>query len=789
MDKKVFKTLEFDKILKMLADYTDNTEVKDKILALSPAESYEEAKNLLAETTEGVGIILRRGNPQNLKITNVSGAVRRAEMGGVMSIRELIGVRDLARVGASIKRYIGDDKALPEGIVLSLGMCIAGLNDVRKRIEDVIISEDEIADSASTELYSIRRKIKSQTAKIREVLNSVISSSKYQKALQEPIITTRGDRFVVPVKAECKNEIPGIVHDSSSSGATIFVEPMAVVELTNSLSTLYGDEKKEIDKIIAELSAFVAEFADVIEENTKIIFKLDFIFSKAKLSIAQNAIEPKLNDRGYISIKKGRHPLLPADKVVPVDIYLGGEFDTLVITGPNTGGKTVSLKTLGLFTLMALSGLHIGALDSSEISFFTDVFADIGDEQSIEQSLSTFSSHIVNLVGILKKVNDKTLVLADELGAGTDPTEGAALAVSILEFLREKGACVAATTHYSELKMYALSTAGVENASCEFDIKTLSPTYKLLIGVPGKSNAFAISKRLGLDDSIIERANAHITEDNVKMEDVLVSLEENRQRSEHQKSKAEAMMRDAKIMMDKAKKIQREADVKSKKRLEEARIEALRILETTKEESQKVLKELREIKNIQGVKEASEAAQRAKDALKAQADKVGKTTDSEKKINRKPPKNLKLGETVKVISLDNEASVLTLPDSNGNLQVQAGIMKIKVNITDLVRVKQEDNFKEQVKARVAFSGGKTKDAKTEIDLRGMMVDEAIMEVDKFIDDSVMASLKTITIIHGKGTGALRAGIVEYLRRHRSVESYRAGKYGEGEQGVTVVTLK
>lgn len=789
MDKKAFKTLEFDKILKMLADFTDNTEVKERILSLSPCESFEQAHKALLETTEGVGVILRRGNPQNLKVTNVSGSAKRAEMGGVMSIRELMCVRDLCTVAGGIKRYISDDKALSQGTILSLGMCLSSMPDLKKRIDEVIISEEEIADTASDELFTIRRKIKTQTAKIREMLNSVISSAKYQKALQEPIITMRGERFVVPVKAECKNDIPGIVHDSSSSGATIFVEPMAVVELTNSLSTLYGDEKKEIEKIIAELSSFCGGYAESIEENTKIIYELDFIFAKAKLSVKQNAIEPKLNDKGYISIKKGRHPLLDKDKVVPVDIYLGDEFDTLVITGPNTGGKTVSLKTLGLFTLMALSGLHIGAADSSEISFFTDVFADIGDEQSIEQSLSTFSSHIVNLVGILKKVNDKTLVLADELGAGTDPTEGAALAVSILEFLREKGAKVAATTHYSELKMYALSTEGVENASCEFDIKTLSPTYKLLIGVPGKSNAFAISKRLGLDDSIIERANRHITEDNAKLEDVLVRLEENRQRSEHQKSKADALMRDARAMMDKAKKAQRDADIKTKKQIEEAKIEALRIIESTKEESQKVLKELREIKNLPSVKEAQDAINKSRDSLKEQSDKVSGSGKAEKKVNRRVPKNLKEGETVKILSLDNEATVLSAPDSAGNLMVQAGIMKIKVNVKDLVRVKQENEFKEPTKSKMTYAGGKTKDAKTEIDLRGMMSDEAIMVVDKFIDDSLMASLKTITIIHGKGTGALRSAVTDYLRHHRSVESYRAGKYGEGEHGVTVVTLK
>lgn len=788
MNKKAFETLEFDKVLRRLAEFTDNEEVKEKILALEPALSKSEAKQRLSETTEAVGLILRRGNPQSLKITNVSGSAMRANMGGLLTIKDLIAVRDLSIVCGNLKRYVSDDKSLPNGSVLSLTSRISTLSELRRRIEEVIISIEEIANTASPELFNIRRKIRAQSAKIRETLNFVISSAKYQKALQEPIITQRGDRYVVPVKAECKNEISGIVHDSSSSGATLFIEPMAVVELTNSLSGLYGKEKEEIDRIIAELSAFVGGFAQEIKENVTAVFTIDFLFSKAKLSIELNAVEPNLNEDGFIKIDKGRHPLLVPDKVVPVDIYLGGDFDTLIITGPNTGGKTVSLKTLGLFTIMALSGLHISAGENSSISFFEEVFADIGDEQSIEQSLSTFSAHIVNLVGILKEVNDKSLVLADELGAGTDPTEGAALAIAILEFCRGRGARFAATTHYSELKLYALSTPGVENASCEFDIKTLSPTYKLLIGVPGKSNAFAISKRLGLDDGIIKRASELLHDDSVKLEDILSKLEENRQRSEFLKSKAEAMERDASKMKRNVSRERENLDAKQKKILEEARVEALRIIDSAKEESQKVLKELRQIRSSDSFSQAQQAAQKARDTLREQEDKISKSVAAGQKRSMKPPENLRPGDDVIILSLNQEAHVLTLPDSAGNLQVQAGIMKVKVNIKDLARTKKGKEPVLKVKATGVVTG-KTADAKTEIDVRGMLVDEAVMVVDKFIDNSVMASLGTVTIIHGKGTGALKAGIGEYLKRHRSVESFRPGKYGEGEHGVTVITLK
>ena len=554
MDKKSFTTLEFHKILARLAEFTQNEPVKQRILNLEPTASLKEAQLWQKETTEGLGMILRRGNPPGLKVTDVTAALLRAERGGTLTMRELLSVSALAKTARSLKRYLEDDKALAEGTISGYLSVLEPLRQVSDKIDDAIVSEEEMADGASPELYQIRRKKKSLAGKIRDTLQEMISSPKYQKALQEPIVTMRGDRYVLPVKAENKNEIKGIVHDASASGATLFIEPMSVVSITNSLAALEAEEKEEINKVLAALSSFVCEFSEAIKANLSAIYELDFLFAKAKLSLAQNAVEPELNDDGIVNIQKGRHPLLDPKTVVPVDIYLGEDFDTLVITGPNTGGKTVSLKTLGLLSLMAACGLHVTAAEHSRLAVYENVFADIGDEQSIEQSLSTFSSHVVNLVSILKRLTMNSLVLTDELGAGTDPTEGAALAIAILDYVRSRGAKAAATTHYSELKLYALSTERVENASCEFDLKTLSPTYKLLIGIPGKSNAFAISRRLGMEEEILSRAGELLNDENVQMEDVLARLEKNRQQAAKQRRQAETMRRDARDIKESLKK-------------------------------------------------------------------------------------------------------------------------------------------------------------------------------------------------------------------------------------------
>ncbi|MBE7022009.1 MAG: endonuclease MutS2 [Ruminococcaceae bacterium] len=785
MDKKSLQTLEFDKILTRLAEYTQNEPVRSRILSLEPAESVSEAESLQQQTSEAVGVILRRGNPPGLKITDVTPSVLRAERGGTLSMRELLAVAELVKTARAVKRYLEDDKLLPSGVMSALAQALVPLRQVSDRIFEAIVSEDEMADTASPELLRIRRKKKSLSGQIRDTLQDMIASPKFQKALQEPIVTMRGDRYVLPVKAECKAEIKGIVHDSSASGATLFIEPMTVVSITNSLTALDAEEREEITRILAELSAFICEYKDEIKADVAAVFELDFLFAKGKLSVSYNGTAPVLNDEGIVDIKKARHPLLPQDKVVPVDLYLGEAFDTLVITGPNTGGKTVSLKTLGLLSLMAASGLHVTAAENSRLAVFQNVFADIGDEQSIEQSLSTFSSHVVNLVGMLSRVTPDSLLLADELGAGTDPTEGAALAIAILDYVRSRGAKAAATTHYSELKLYALSTPGVENASCEFDVRTLSPTYRLLIGVPGKSNAFAISRRLGLPEEILQRASERLADDNVQMEDVLARLEKNRQKAEAEKRAAETMNRDIRSLRESLKSEKAALERQRVKIVEDARTEALRILESAKEESQRAVKEIRSIRDNAALKEALQEAERTKAALREKQEQLaGKKNTAPKRVG-KPPKNLKPGDIVRIVSLDQTATVLSVPDAGGTVQLQAGIMKIKAKLSDL----QFEQHEEKKQTSYVSRSGDRRDAKTEIDLRGQTLDEALLAVDRFIDQALLANLQTITIIHGKGTGVLRKGIADYLRQHKMVTDFRAGQLGEGDTGVTVITLK
>ena len=790
MNQKTFQTLEFNKILNMLKGYTQNEKVQERILNLAPETDLNRVKRMQQETTEAAGVLLRRGSAPGFTVSDVSGAVMRTGRGGAMTMHELLSLSTAMSTARRLKAYIEEDKPSEGTNLRALSDALENLKQVENEINEKIISEDEMADGASPALFAIRRKLKTQAGKIRDTLNSIITSGRFQKFLQEPIITMRGDRYVVPVKAENKNEIKGIVHDASSSGSTVFIEPASVVEMTNEITELKGKEKEEIERILYELSTFVSEFAEQILANFNTVYELDFIFCKARLSLSQNAAEPELNDQGVIRIKSGRHPLLDKTRVVPIDISLGDVYDTLIITGPNTGGKTVSLKTLGLFTLMAQSGLHISAASGSTMAVFDNVFADIGDEQSIEQNLSTFSSHIVNLVGILNEVTQNSLVLADELGAGTDPTEGAALAVSIIEYLRNFGARIAATTHYSELKMYALSTQGVENASCEFDVATLSPTYRLMIGVPGKSNAFAISKRLGLSETVIENAKKRITDDNIKLEDVIAGLEESRKRAEEDRRLAENASRDARIFKENMRRELDRLEEKKAKLMQQARADAMAIVESAKKQSQEALREFRELKNTTAYREAMEKAEKAKDALRRESEKITQGAGKDRP-RVKTLKKVKLGETVHIVSLDTDASVLTLPDKKGALFVQAGIMKIKTNLSDLTSGKEQvQDKKTQGKTISAtFKASKQASASMEKDVRGLTLDEAILEVDKFLDDCYLSSLHEVTIIHGKGTGVLRAGIGEFLRRHPCVDSYRAGRYGEGETGVTVVTLK
>ena len=792
---KSYKALEFDKILERLADCTDSDEVKKRILELTPAKSADEAKKLQRETTEAVITSLKLGSPPvSLAVPSVTGAVKRAEMGGVLQAKELTDISRVLYVARRMKAYLGE--AAEECAVLhEIGNNILTAKALEDKINSCIISENEIADDASSELASIRRRMKSLNGRIRETLNSMIHSAHYKKFLQDPIVTMRSDRFVIPVKSEYKSEVSGIVHDSSATGATLFIEPMSVVQSNNEIRDLMNKEQLEIERILAELSAAAADNSHTIFVAQNSARELDFMFCKGKLSLDMNASEPVLNDEGRIILKKARHPLIDKDKVVANDISLGCGFDTLVVTGPNTGGKTVTLKTIGLFSLMAACGLHISAADNSETAIFDNIFADIGDEQSIEQSLSTFSSHMVNIVDILNSIDGSTLALFDELGAGTDPTEGAALAIAVIEYLRARGARTVATTHYSELKLFALSTDGVENASCEFNVETLSPTYKLLIGVPGKSNAFAISRKLGLNEAVISRAGEILSDEDIKFEDVITDLEQNRARARKEADEASRMKRELADLRKKLEDDRIKLKENKSRILDEARREAKILIMDAKEEANSVIRELEKMR-IQGSDgNVAQRTAKAREKLKKREDSIDAAmarAAKPKKTYVEPPKNLKPGALVKIIDMNQEATVITPPDKNGKVKVQAGIIKMDVHITNLRRVDEKQASKEladkYVKSTRAFES-KTKSVSTETDVRGQSLQEAWDNVEKFLDDCYLAGVSPVSIIHGKGTGVLRRGIQENLKKHKYVKSYRSGRFGEGEDGVTIVELK
>ncbi len=794
MNQSAFKTLEFDKILDKMASFTDSEAVKNRIYSLVPFSVLSEAQAAQRETTEAVSTCFRIGNPPvNLSINDITGAVKRTEIGGMLNPKDLMSVSRVLYVARRIKAYISDAAEDAE-ILHGLGDSIITNKPLEDSINTAILSETEIADDASSDLSSIRRKMKTLNAKIKESLNSMIRSETYKKYLQDPIVTIRSDRYVIPVRAEYRGEIAGIVHDSSASGATLFIEPMSVVNANNEIRDLLNKEQIEIEKILMRLSLEVAESSAILLADYDIICRLDFIFCKAKLSLEMNATEPILNDKGIIEFKKARHPLIAKDKVVANDIYLGEGFDTLVVTGPNTGGKTVTLKTIGLFSIMAAAGLHIPAGENSRAAVFKKFFADIGDEQSIEQSLSTFSSHMVKIVKIIDEVDSDSLALFDELGAGTDPTEGAALAISVLEHLRAFGATTVATTHYSELKIFALTTDGVENASCEFNVESLQPTYRLLIGVPGKSNAFAISRRLGLNEAVIARANEILSDEDVKFEDVITDLEQNRAEAQSEKEYAKRMKNE---LADLKREIEAERKKlkESKSRiLEDARREAKIIIMEAKEESNSIIKELERMRIEGKAANISEKAQKSREKLKKREesiDKAMKNSQKPRKTFREPPKNLKIGETVKLLDMDQTATILKQPDNKGMVRVQAGILKMDVHISNLERVK--DNSTKEITERYVKStnayASKTKNVSTEIDVRGQMPEEALMNVEKFIDDCYLAGISPVTVIHGKGTGVLRRVIGDMLKRSKYVKFQRPGKYGEGEMGVTIVELK
>lgn len=786
---KTYNVLEYNKITDRLASYTESEAVRERIKNLLPHKKLDDAKLAQKETTEAVSALLKLGSPPvSLSVPNVTPAVKRAEIGGMLNPKDLISVSRVLYVARRLKSYLSEVAESSE-ILHSIGDTLSTAKTLEESINTAILSETEIADDASSELSSIRRRMKSINAKIKDSLNSMIHSAHYKKYLQDSLVTMRADRYVIPVRAEYRGEIPGIVHDTSSSGATLFIEPMSVVNANNEIRDLMNKEEQEIEKILSRLTAEVTEYSSVIISDYEQLSELDFIFCKGKLSLDYNGNEPMLNEDGIIEFKKARHPLIDPETVVANDIYMGDKFDTLVITGPNTGGKTVTLKTIGLFSLMAAAGLHLPVSDGSRAAIFSKVFADIGDEQSIEQSLSTFSSHMVNIVKILKMADDNSLVLFDELGAGTDPTEGAALAISILEYLKIFKIKTVATTHYSEMKLFALSTDRVENASCEFDVESLRPTYKLLIGVPGKSNAFSISKRLGLDERIIDRANELLSEEDIKFEDVITDLEQNRAKAQSDKEYAERLKREITELRSQLERDRIAVKESKAKILEDARREAKILLMDAKEEANEIIRDLERMRQ-QGAKDIDEKVQKSRERLKKKDDSISSQMQKAQKpvkTYREPPKNLKPGDTVKIISMDQEASIIKPPGKDGMARVEAGIFKMDVHISNLALCK-EDKQKTTGQTR-SMVPSKAKTAATEVDVRGQTLDEALLNVDKFIDDGCLAGIGTLTIIHGKGTGVLRKGIQDMLRRHKYVKSFRNGTFGEGEMGVTVAELK
>lgn len=787
-------TLELGQVLEMLASHAVSNKAKKSALELVPETDCDAVIQLQRQTSDAKKLIGLRGAPPFSGIRDVSDSLRRADAGGSLNLRELLDVASLLRAARMVRGYLSDETGISTCLD-ALFNSLSANKHLEESITRAIISEEEVADTASAALSDIRRKIRGANGKIRDVLQKIVSSPTQSKYLQENIITQRSGRYVVPVKSEHKGDIGGLVHDVSSSGATLFVEPMQVVSLNNELRELEAKEKKEIDRILAELSAEVSTFSDSISRDFDLLCALDLIFAKAKLSYQLNADEPQLNDKGQTVLKNARHPLLDPKKTVPISVQLGLGFDTLIITGPNTGGKTVALKTIGLMTLMAECGLHIPADYGSEISTFERIYADIGDEQSIEQSLSTFSSHMKNIVGMLEGVDGRTLILFDELGAGTDPVEGAALAVSIIEYARKMGARVAATTHYTELKSFALTTERVENASCEFDVETLKPTYKLLIGVPGKSNAFAIASRLGLSNYIIDQARSLVDSEDQRFDEVLARLEEKRTALEEELTAAEKKRRETEELNRRAREFDDEIEKRREAEFSKARADAERMLRDARAAADSIFDEIDALRKAQRKKDNYQQINEARAALRHSLNDADETLSrsgrrKEKSITAPTPaRPLKVGDTVELIELGTKATILTAPDKSGMVQVQAGILKVNVNQNKLKLL--EESGKKTVEAFIAKKQAELRNVKIsqDIDVRGMMSDEAVDTVERYLDNAFMAKLNTVTVIHGKGTGALRKAIQTRLRTHPHVKSFRLGTFGEGESGVTVIELK
>ena len=794
MNPKALKTLEYNKIIDKLTEFAGSALAKEMCRNLQPSTDLYEIQALQKETSDALSRIYQKGAVSFRGVRDIRGSIKRLEIGAIIGINELLSICSLLEVCSKVKAYSRNDRDPDfEDSLEAMFQALQPLTPVSSEIRRCIASEEELNDDASPALFKIRRSMRQINDKVHAQLQTMVNGSA-RAYLQDAVVTMRNGRYCIPVKAEHRGQIPGMIHDQSSTGSTLFVEPMAVIKLNNDLRELELKEEKEIEMILATLSARCGEETEALRDDLDLLTKLDFIFARAQLSRSMNGTQPDFNEEGRILIKKGRHPLLDKKKVVPIDNQLGKDFELLIITGPNTGGKTVSLKTVGLFTLMGQAGLHIPAFDHSELSVFHEVFADIGDEQSIEQSLSTFSAHMTNTVSILKEADDRSLVLFDELGAGTDPTEGAALAIAILSNLHRRGSRVMATTHYSELKVFALSTPGVENGCCEFDVETLRPTYRLLIGVPGKSNAFAISQKLGLSQDIIEEAKTHLTKQDEDFEDLLADLEQKRVTIEQERDQINSYKEEIRELKQRLESKQEKLDLSRDKILREANEQARNILQEAKDYADTTIRNFQKYGKAAGVSAKDMEKERGK--LREKMSTVDKKLSAKNAAPKKShkqltAKDLHIGDSIKVLSLNLKGTVSTLPDAKGNLFVQMGILHSQVNIRDLEKLDDTvitgGNFSKTGSGKIKMS--KSASVSTEINLLGKTVDEAIMELDKYLDDAYIAHLPSVRIVHGKGTGALRKGVHNYLRRQKHVKSYRLGEFGEGDAGVTIVEFK
>lgn len=787
---KALKVLEYDKIIDMLLDLTQGELARDLVEKLEPSNDIDDIRRMQEETSEAYRVLVRYGDIDYSSATHIKHLVSKASLGSMLFIEDLYDIMQNIFLVSSIKRYLKtsiEDENLKLNHLRRLCDSLASLDDLKKKLSTTIVSRDEIADNASSTLRSIRRSKKLKNQAIEDKLNSYITSDKTKKYLQDAIVTMREGRYVIPVKNEYRSSVEGMIHDISQKGSTVFIEPMAVVKLNNELRELENEEKKEIERILYELSSEVSEYKAYLETNEEALQSISFIFARARLAREMRATEPVLNDKGYVNLKNARHPLIPKDKVVPTTVELGDEYTSLIITGPNTGGKTVSLKTVGLITLMAKSGLNIPCDNNSSVAVFDKVYADIGDEQSIEQSLSTFSSHMKNIVHIVENAEYNDLVLFDELGAGTDPTEGAALAISILKLFRERRIRTMATTHYSQIKFYALTSEGLKNASMEFNVDTLSPTYRLIIGIPGKSNAFEISKRLGLDQKIIDSAKELLNENDTRFEDVLKAIEEDRTEIENKRIKINEENEEIERLREKLENKNKKLEEKQEAIINKAKEEAREIVKKAKSESAFIIDELKDISSL-SKKEDRRRLQEAKDYLRDLEDENRLKIKDNKKRTKEIPKDIKLGESVRIISIDKFGEVETLPDDKGDLNIQVGIMSVRSNINDIERSESKEEVKVEKKTK-SINKAKSKNISSEINLIGRTVDEAILLLDKYLDDAYLARLKEVRIIHGKGTGTLRDAVRKYLQNSKHVIEYREADYTEGGSGATVAVIK